>query len=100
MQKNFLIITSPLDQFEIRNFVNVDIPILGTLHISIINIGLYLTITVLLAFYSSIIATNYRRIISNSLSRLRNFVCLKYNLFLDYLEVSGQNVILVIYQYI
>ena len=68
MEKNFLIITSPLDQFEIRNLVSLDAPILGNLHISITNIGLYLTIAALLAFYSSIIATNYRRIVSNSWS--------------------------------
>ena len=35
--------TSPLDQFEIRNLLSLDAPILGNLHISLTNIGLYLT---------------------------------------------------------
>jgi len=35
---------SPLTQFEIRDLVNIDTPIFGNLHISMTNIGLYLTI--------------------------------------------------------
>jgi len=42
--RNFLDITSPLDQFEIRNLLALDAPILGNLSLSITNIGLYLTI--------------------------------------------------------
>ena len=37
-------ITSPLDQFEIRDLLSLDAAILGNLHISITNIGLYLTL--------------------------------------------------------
>ncbi|CAL3972185.1 unnamed protein product [Diplocarpon coronariae] len=37
-------ITSPLDQFEIRNLLSLDAPIFGNLHISLTNIGLYLTL--------------------------------------------------------
>ena len=37
-------ILSPLDQFEIRDLLSLDAPILGNLHLSITNIGLYLTI--------------------------------------------------------
>ena len=40
----FLEIASPLDQFEIRNFISLDAPIIGNMHISLTNIGLYLTI--------------------------------------------------------
>ena len=68
MERNFLIINSPLDQFEIRNLISLDAPILGNLHLSITNIGLYLTIAFLLAFYFSIIATNYTRVVSNQWS--------------------------------
>src|SRR5690242_21954923 len=35
---------SPLSQFEIRDLINIDTPILGNLHISVTNIGFYLTI--------------------------------------------------------
>jgi F-type H+-transporting ATPase subunit a len=59
---------SPLDQFEIRNFVSIDAPILGNLHISLTNIGFYLTIGTLLVLFTSLLATNYNKIISNSWS--------------------------------
>jgi F-type H+-transporting ATPase subunit a len=35
---------NPLDQFEIRDYIIIDAPILGYLHISLTNIGLYLSI--------------------------------------------------------
>lgn len=65
MSNSFLINTSPLDQFEIRNLISLDAPILSNLHISITNIGLYLTIGSFLIIGSSIIATNYNKVISN-----------------------------------
>ena len=39
-----IMVASPLNQFEIRDLLSLDAPILGNLHISITNIGLYLTI--------------------------------------------------------
>ena len=45
-----LCITSPLDQFEIRNLLSLDAPILGNLSLSITNIGLYLIIAGYLIF--------------------------------------------------
>jgi F-type H+-transporting ATPase subunit a len=62
---NFLHITSPLDQFEIRNLLSLDAPILGNLSLSITNIGLYLTIAGYLVFILNIMSTNNNRIISN-----------------------------------
>ena len=45
MNKNlFIEISSPLDQFEIRNLLSIDAPILANMHISLTNIGLYLTL--------------------------------------------------------
>jgi len=61
-------IISPLDQFEIRSLISLDAPILGNLHFSATNIGLYLTIGAFLAFSFSIIATNYSRVVSNNWS--------------------------------
>ena len=58
--------TSPLDQFEIRNLISLDAPILGNLHLSITNIGLYLTIGAFLALTLNVLATNYNKIVSNS----------------------------------
>jgi F-type H+-transporting ATPase subunit a len=61
----YTLLTSPLDQFEIRNFLSLDAPILANLHISLTNIGLYLTIGVLIALSLNILATNYNRVVSN-----------------------------------
>jgi F-type H+-transporting ATPase subunit a len=58
--------SSPLDQFEIRNLLSLDAPILGNLHLSVTNIGLYLTIGTLLVLTLNILATNYNKIVSNN----------------------------------
>ena len=59
---------SPLDQFEIRNLISLDAPVLGNLSFSLTNIGLYLTIGGYLVFALSLIANNNEKIISNSWS--------------------------------
>jgi len=61
-------IASPLDQFEIRNLLSIEAPILGDMNISITNIGLYLLISVFIVLTTSVLATNYNKIISNSWS--------------------------------
>lgn len=61
-------IISPLDQFEIRNLFSIDTPLLANMNLSITNIGLYMTIAAFLAFYFSILATNYSRIAPNKWS--------------------------------
>ena len=65
---NMKIITSPLDQFEIRNLLSLDAPILANLHISLTNIGLYLTITAFIALVLNLLAINYNKVIANSWS--------------------------------
>jgi len=64
----FSTIRSPLDQFELRDLISLDAPILGNLHISITNIGLYLVIAGFLSFAISILATNFNRLVSNNWS--------------------------------
>jgi len=59
-------ISSPLDQFEIRNLLSLDAPILGNLQISITNIGLYLSIGTLLILMLNFLATNYNKVVSNN----------------------------------
>ena len=61
-------IFSPLDQFEIRDLLSLDTGIFGNYHISITNIGLYLTIGGLLIFALSILTTNYNKLVSNNWS--------------------------------
>lgn len=66
--KQYMLFTeniSPLDQFEIRNFISIDAPILANLHLSLTNIGLYLTISLFIILTLSIVGTNYEKIVSN-----------------------------------
>jgi len=62
---NFVNIISPLDQFEIRNLLSLDAPILGNLSLSLTNIGLYLTIAGYLVFIINLLSTNNNKVISN-----------------------------------
>lgn len=61
-------IISPLDQFEIRNLISLDAPILGNLSISLTNIGLYLTIAGYLVFILSVVSNNNNKVVSNAWS--------------------------------
>jgi len=61
----FAIIASPLDQFEVRDLLSLNAPILGNLNLSLTNIGLYLTIGVLIILILNILTTNYNKIVSN-----------------------------------
>ena len=57
-------IMSPLDQFEIRELLCVDIPLLGDLHLSISNIGFYLTIGAFFLLVLNLLTTNYNKLVS------------------------------------
>ncbi len=61
-------ITSPLDQFEIRNLLSLDAPVLANLHLSLTNIGLYLTMAGIIIFGISVLTTNYNKVVSNNWS--------------------------------
>jgi F-type H+-transporting ATPase subunit a len=61
-------IISPLDQFEIRDLLSLNAPILADMSISLTNIGLYLTIAGSAVFILNLTATNNEKIISNSWS--------------------------------
>ena len=58
-------IPSPLDQFEIRDLLSLEVP---NLHLAITNIGLYLTIAGYLVFILSIVSNNENKLISNTWS--------------------------------
>ena len=64
----FNIILSPLDQFEIKNLINLELNILGNIQISLTNIGLYLTLSATIVLILNLLATNYNKIISNEWS--------------------------------
>jgi F-type H+-transporting ATPase subunit a len=61
-------IFSPLSQFEIRDLLSIDLPILGDLHISITNIGFYLIIGAFFLLVIKLLSTNYNKIVSNKWS--------------------------------
>lgn len=59
---------SPLDQFEIRDLLSIDAPILGNSSLSLTNIGLYLTIGGCLVTVLSLMSTNENKLVSNGWS--------------------------------
>jgi F-type H+-transporting ATPase subunit a len=58
-------ILSPLDQFEIRDLLSLDMPILDNLHLSITNIGFSLIISIIFILIMSILGTNFNRLVGN-----------------------------------
>jgi F-type H+-transporting ATPase subunit a len=58
-------ILSPLDQFEIRDLISLNAPVLGNFSLSLTNIGLYLTIGGFLVFMLFLLSNNGSRIVSN-----------------------------------
>lgn len=64
----FISITSPLDQFEIRNLISINAAILGNLNISLTNIALYLTLASYIVLIMKTLSTNQDKIISNEWS--------------------------------
>ena len=58
-------IHSPLEQFEIRDLLYLDAPIVGNLHLSITNIGFYLMVGAFFIFILNILSTNYNKLVSN-----------------------------------
>lgn len=68
MSMSVIEITSPLDQFEIRDLISLDAPLLANIHFSITNIGLYLTIGGFLVLALNLLATNYNKLVSNNWS--------------------------------
>ena len=66
-QNLFAEILSPLDQFEIRDILNLEI-LGGNLHLSLTNIGFYLITGAFVILILNLIAINYNKLISNNWS--------------------------------
>lgn len=60
--------TSPLDQFEIRNLVGLQAPILANFQISLTNIGLYLIISLIIGLMLTMLTDNKEKFLMNSWS--------------------------------
>jgi F-type H+-transporting ATPase subunit a len=56
-------VASPLTQFEIRDLLSLDV--LGNIHFSVTNIGLYLTIGAFFLLVINLLSTNYNKLVSN-----------------------------------
>jgi len=55
----FYEIQNPLDQFTIRDFISLDAPILGNLHLSLTNITLYMLIAFFIIIFINIMVNKY-----------------------------------------
>lgn len=66
--KILVLVASPLDQFEIRNFISLELPILANMQISLTNIGFYLITGSFIAIALSLLAINSNKVVSNSWS--------------------------------
>nr|AYE67589.1 ATP synthase F0 subunit a [Annulohypoxylon stygium]AYE67671.1 ATP synthase F0 subunit a [Annulohypoxylon stygium] len=60
--------SSPLNQFEIRDLFSLDASILGNLHISLTNIGLYLIIGIFFLLIVKVLSTNFNKLVGNKWS--------------------------------
>lgn len=65
---NNFVVLSPLDQFEIRDLISINLNILNNSHIYLTNIGLYLIISTILILSFNKLASNYNKLISNTWS--------------------------------
>ena len=66
LKTNYII--SPLDQFEVRNFISLDAPVLGNLQISLTNITVYLLVTTSLILLLNNSTKNNESVTANSWS--------------------------------
>ena len=63
---HLFLITNPLDQFEIRDLISINAPILGNLYISLTNILLYLIISSIIIILLSSMTNKSRKLIYNN----------------------------------
>jgi F-type H+-transporting ATPase subunit a len=61
----FNLITTPLDQFEIRDLISIGAPIFADIHISLTNISFYLIICFLILLNFNLISNNLNRLVPN-----------------------------------
>lgn len=66
MFNNSFFASSPLDQFEIRDFISLKAPILFDIQFSLTNIGMYLSLGTFIVLCLNLLATNSNKIVSNS----------------------------------
>lgn len=57
------IFTSPLEQFEVTSFISLNAPILGSVNLTLTNLGFYSLLVLLLSMGMHILASNDRRLV-------------------------------------
>ena len=57
---------SPLDQFDLRNLLSIDAPLLANINLSLSNIGLYLCVCALIIECLNVYATNHNKVLPDS----------------------------------
>ena len=65
---NLNYVLSPLDQLEVRDLLSINANLLGNVNLSLTNIGLYLTISIVIILTYSLLASNNNKIIPNNWS--------------------------------
>jgi F-type H+-transporting ATPase subunit a len=58
-----LVLSSPLEQFEVVNFISISAPILGYLNISLTNLGLYSILVLFLVLSLHILGNNENKLV-------------------------------------
>jgi len=58
-----LVLSSPLEQFEVVNFISISAPILGYLNISLTNLGLYSIFVLFLVLSLHILGNNENKLV-------------------------------------
>jgi F-type H+-transporting ATPase subunit a len=64
----FNLVTTPLDQFEIRDLISIAAPILGDMRFSLTNISFYLILSFLIILNFNLIGNNFNKLVSNNWS--------------------------------
>ena len=80
MKFSYQEISSPLDQFEIRNLISLDAPLLANLHLSLTNIGLYLTAGAIIGLALNTLATKSNKSAKRA-NLLSFYLCIIYFYF-------------------
>jgi len=62
----FSLITTPLDQFEIRDLVSISAPLFADLHISLTNISFYLIVSFFILLNFNLMSNNLSRLVPNN----------------------------------
>jgi F-type H+-transporting ATPase subunit a len=57
---------NPLEQFEIRDFITIDAPILNNFHLSLTNISTYLIISLFIIVFVNILTGKYSTLINKN----------------------------------